>query len=314
MLTDILRDVHRQFADNDDGKVADYIPALADANPDHFGLAIVTTAGEIHAVGDADVLFTIQSASKPFTFGLAFEEFEEETYTRVGTEPSGEAFNSIALDADGKPFNPMINAGAISMCGLLHERHGDDAFDVILREYGRFAGAELGFDGDVYRSEIGTAHRNLALCHLMRHGDVVTGDVEAVVDLYTRQCAITVSATQLATMAATIANIGTNPVTDDQILSPLTVRHILSVMFTCGMYDYAGRWAVDVGLPAKSGVSGDVMAVVNRQIGIGLFSPPLDERGNSVRAIQSCVQLTEEFGLHAFEFSNRGSSLLSVYL
>ncbi len=133
-------------------------------------------------------------------------------------------------------------------------------------------------------------------------------------DLYTRQCSLTVTATQLATMAATLANVGTNPVTQDTIIDSLTVRHVLSLMFTCGMYDYAGRWAVDVGIPAKSGVSGGVMAVVNRQIGIGLYSPRLDEHGNSVRGIKACVQLAEEFGLHAFEFSNTGSSLLSVYL
>jgi glutaminase len=143
---------------------------------------------------------------------------------------------------------------------------------------------------------------------------VISEQVDEIVDLYTRQCAITVTATQLATMAATLANIGTNPVTGDTILSPLTVRHALSLMFTCGMYDYAGRWAVDVGLPAKSGVSGGVMAVVNRQIGVGMYSPRLDEHGNSVRAIKACVQLTEEFGLHAFEFSNTGSSMLGVYL
>jgi len=310
----MLLDIHRQLIDNGQGQVADYIPALASVDPSHFGLAIVATEGDIHSCGDADVPFTIQSVSKPFTLALVLEQFGEETYERVGTEPSGEAFNSIHLTADGKPFNPMINAGAIAMCGLMHDRYGDEAFDEIRRGYDRFAGSELGFDEDVYQSEISTAHSNRAIAHLMCHGNILSENVDGIVDLYTRQCSLTATATQLATMAATLANVGTNPVTHDSILSPVTVRDVLSLMFTCGMYDYAGKWAVEVGLPAKSGVSGDVLAVVNRQIGIGLYSPPLDDHGNSVRAIKSCIRLTEELGLHAFEFSNQGSSLLSVYL
>jgi glutaminase len=315
MIESILRDIYTRCRDDESGDVASYIPALAAVDPNEFGVAIVTTTGDVYQAGDADAPFTIQSVSKPFSFALAFEEYGDTTYDHVGTEPSGEAFNSIALDPNtGTPFNPMINAGAIAMSGLLHDRYGDGAFDAIQQGYGRFAGADLGFDQEICDSELATAHRNRAIAHLLRNGDVISEQVDEIVDLYTRQCAITVTATQLATMAATLANVGTNPVTGDTILSPLTVRHALSLMFTCGMYDYAGRWAVDVGLPAKSGVSGGVMAVVNRQIGVGMYSPRLDEHGNSVRAIKACVQLTEEFGLHAFEFSNTGSSILGVYL
>ena len=316
MLGEILQDVHAQVSEERGGEVASYIPALARAAPEDFGLAIVTTGGDVYTAGESETEFTIQSVSKPFTLALAFNRCgTERTYERVGTEPSGDAFNSVVLDpGTSVPFNPMINSGAISMTGLLRDTHGDATFAEIRGGYSRFAGAELGFDEEVYESELATAHRNRAIAHLMRSGGVVNDPVDELVDLYTRQCSLTVTATQLATMAATLANVGTNPITQDTIIDPLTVRHVLSLMFTCGMYDYAGRWAVDVGIPAKSGVSGGVMAVVNRQIGIGLYSPRLDEHGNSVRGIKACVQLAEEFGLHAFEFSNTGSSLLSVYL
>ncbi len=316
MLGEILKEVHAQVLEERGGEVASYIPALARAVPEDFGLAIVTTGGDVYTAGESETEFTIQSVSKAFTLALALNRCgTERTYEHVGTEPSGDAFNSVVLDPiTSVPFNPMINSGAISMTGLLRDIHGDDTFAEIRRGYSRFAGAELGFDEEVYESELATAHRNRAIAHLMRSGGVVNDPVDDLVDLYTRQCSLTVTATQLATMAATLANVGTNPVTQDTILDPLTVRHVLSLMFTCGMYDYAGRWAVDVGIPAKSGVSGGVMAVVNRQIGIGLYSPRLDEHGNSVRGIKACVQLAEEFGLHAFEFSNTGSSLLSVYL
>jgi len=316
MLGETLDHVHALVSEERGGDVASYIPALARAVPEDFGLAVVTTGGDVYTAGESETEFTIQSVSKPFTLALALNRCgPERTYERVGTEPSGDAFNSVVLDPDTSvPFNPMINSGAISMTGLLRDTHGDDTFAEIRRGYGRFAGAELGYDQEVYESELATAHRNRAIAHLMRGGGVVSDPVDELVDVYTRQCSLTVTATQLATMAATLANVGTNPVTQDTIIDPLTVRHVLSLMFTCGMYDYAGRWAVDVGIPAKSGVSGGVMAVVNRQIGIGLYSPRLDEHGNSVRGIKACVQLAEEFGLHAFEFSNTGSSLLSVYL
>ena len=316
MLGEILADVHTRASAEHAGEVASYIPALARADPDAFGLAIVTASGDVYTAGDAHAEFSIQSASKPFALALALAECgPEEVYGRVGTEPSGDAFNSVMLQPDtGRPFNPMINSGAIAITGLLRDRYGPDAFDQIARGFGRFAGGDLGFDEEVCESELATAHRNRAIAHLMRAGGAINDPVEEVVDVYTRQCSLTVSATKLATMAATLANVGTNPVSGDVVVDPLTVRHVLSLMFTCGMYDYAGHWAVDVGLPAKSGVAGGVMAVVNRQIGIGMYSPRLDEHGNSVRGILACVQLAEELGLHAFEFSNTGSSLLSVYL
>lgn len=316
MLAQILQQVYERVEPERHGEVADYIPALAEVDPESFGLAIVTTSGKVCTAGDADTPFTIQSVSKPFTLAMALAEHgPEKVFAHVGSEPSGDAFNSVTLHpATNLPPNPMVNSGAISMAGLVHARYGDDAFDQIRDTYRRFAGSDLGYSDEVYASEMDHAHRNRAIAHLLRGGEVIHGPPESVVSLYTQQCSQTVTATQLATMAATLANIGRNPITDDVIVDPLTVRHVLSMMLTCGMYDYAGHWAVNVGLPAKSGVGGGVMAVVNRQIGIGLYSPRLDPHGNSVRAIRACEELAEELGLHAFEFSNAGSSILSVYL
>ena len=316
MLGMILDGVLDSVADQDGGAVADYIPGLAKVDPEQLGMAMTTITGKTYSCGDADTPFTIQSVSKPFTFAIALEECGfDEVYQKVGTEPSGDDFNSVALNpATGVPFNPMINSGAIAMTGMLRDKHGPETMDVIRAKYSELAGADLEIDEDIFASEIDTGHRNHAIAYLLRAAGVLTDPVDEVLELYTHQCSLKVTAKQLSTMGATIANIGTNPLTKAVVVDPLVVRHVLSVMFTCGMYNYAGRWAVDVGLPAKSGVAGSVMAVVNRQIGIATFSPRLDERGNSVRGIKACVQLAEELGLHAFEFSNAGSAMLDVYL
>lgn len=316
MILSVLEEIHERHKGLMDGRVADYIPALARADPTHFGIAVVTADGQVFTVGDTEIPFTIQSVSKPFAFGMALEACgPEKTYQHVGTEPTGDSFNAITLnEKTNRPFNPMVNAGAISISALLHDACGEDPFGNILSAFGRLAGRELQLDETVFNSEKETGHRNRAMAHLMRYTNIIGDPVEEKLDLYFRQCAIRVTARDLAIMAATLANIGQNPLSKETVISPLHVRHVLSVMFTCGMYNYAGQWAVDVGLPAKSGVSGAIMAVVNRQIGIGIFSPPLDEHGNSVRGINACIDLAEEFGLHAFEFTNAGAGLLKAYI
>ena len=316
MLQNIVEVVYERHLKNNTGSVATYIPELAKAEPDHFGIAIATVDNGLATAGDVDVDFSLQSLSKPFAFGMALDIWgDEKTLKHVGTEPSGEAFNSIELDpGTRRPFNPMVNAGAISMTSLINEKFHDKSESEIVELFSKLASEKLSIDECVYQSEIKTADRNRALTYLMKSVDVIQSDAEKSLGLYTRQCSINVNARQLAIMAASLANIGNNPVTDENIYTPFTVRKILSVMFTCGMYDSAGQWAVDVGIPAKSGVSGGLMAVVNRQIGIGIFSPRLDAHGNSVRAIAACIDLAEELGLHAFEFSNQGSSILDVYL
>lgn len=316
LLQQIVDSVYDAHKSNQDGAVASYIPELAKADPEAFGIAITTIGNQTVTAGDVDVDFSIQSVSKPFVFGLALEEFGVEAVSRhVGTEPSGESFNAIELNPETRlPFNPMINAGAISVTGMIYDAFGTDSRDRILRLFSELSGDSVDIDESIYESEMVTASRNRALAYLMQSVGSFDAPIEEKLSAYFCQCSALVNARKLSMMAATLANIGTNPATGQTVYSPLTVRRILSVMFTCGMYDFAGRWAIDVGLPAKSGVSGCVMAVVNRQIGIGIWSPRLDAHGNSVRAIGACRNLAEELGLHAFEFSNRGSSILSMYI
>lgn len=291
---DALLDRH---AGLESGEVAMYIPELAIADPDLFGICLTTVDGAVYESGDTRDLFTIQSMSKPLTYGLALERFGEAAVrARVGVEPSGDAFNEISLaPTTGAPVNPMINAGAIACASLVG---GDDPFATIIDAYSRYAGRPVELNEAVYRSESETGHRNRAIVHLLRNFDVVSGDPEGSVDLYFRQCAISVDCRDLATIAATLANGGVNPVTGERAVSEDVVRSVLSVMTTCGMYDSAGEWLVSVGLPAKSGVSGGVMAVLPGRIGIGVYSPRLDSRGNSVRGIAVCRDLSQNLSLH----------------
>lgn len=284
------------------GEVATYIPELARADPRTFGIAVATVDGEVFAIGDAGEPFTIQSISKPLVFGLALEECGRDAVLgRVGVEPSGNPFNSVVVDAaSGRPFNPMVNAGAIVTTAMIA---GDDAgsrLEDVRAMFGRFAGRNLSIDERVLASERETGDRNRALAWLMRSFGVLEGDAQEIVDLYFAQCSVLVTCRDLAVMGATLANAGVNPVTAERAIGASHVTDVLSVMTTCGMYDHAGEWVFNVGLPAKSGVAGGVLAVLPGQLGIGVFSPALDERGNSVRGIGVCEQLSRDLRLHVF--------------
>ena len=312
-LQEALNRLHRKHANCDDGTVASYIPELAKANPDHFGIAVAEVDGEVWEVGETSVEFTIQSISKAFLFGLAVETHgRDAVLKRIGVEPSGEAFNSLELRSSRKPFNPMINAGAITDTGMVPGKNVRERMERILSLLSASAGRDLRVDPEVYRCEKETGHRNRAIGYLLKNVDLIDGDVEEVLDLYFQQCSVLVNARDLAIMGATLANLGTNPVTGKEVLSFDSVRDVLSVMFTCGMYDFAGEWAFRVGIPAKSGVAGGILAVINRQLGIGSYSPRLDDMGNSVRGIRFCTDLAEEMGLHVFNFSNVGSSFIKA--
>ncbi|WP_307437805.1 glutaminase A [Labrys monachus] len=312
----ILDDVYRRGLDQRDGALADYIPELARVEPESFGIAIATAKGKVYAVGDAEVAFTIQSVSKAFGYCLAIEQIgRAQVLQRVGVEPSGDAFNAIEFDPHTRrPYNPMVNAGAITVAGILHDRFGDGAFDFMMDRFSRAAGRPLGFDEKVYRSESETGHRNRAIAHLLLAGGIISEAVEAIVDLYFRQCSILVTAVDLARMGATLANMGENPMTGDQVFELQAVRDTQAVMFSCGMYDYSGNWIYDIGIPAKSGVGGGIVGVVNRQLGIGTYSPRLDRKGNSVRGVAAVAALSDELGLHAFDCTNVGSSLLGRFI
>ena len=286
--------MHDDLAQLAAGDVADYIPELADANPNSFGIAVATIDGEVFSVGDDNESFTIQSISKPLVFGMALDERGVDAVQAcVGVEPSGNAFNSIKVDSTNRPFNPMVNAGAIVTTGLLTGDDVDAERRRILDTFGEYAGRELTIDEKVFHSEALTGDRNRALAWLMRSFGVLDGDVHEIVDLYFSQCAIEVTVRDLAMIGATLANDGVNPASQRRAINAGHVSNVLSVMTTCGMYDNAGGWLYNVGLPAKSGVAGGLLAVLPGQLGIGVFSPPLDERGNTVRGMAVIEQLSQ---------------------
>src|SRR5260221_9489576 len=298
-LSQFLAQTHAALALEEGGAVADYIPELSKANPNHFGIALATTDGHIYEAGDTAASFTIQSISKAFVFALALEIFGPDRIAEaIGVEPSGDAFNSIRLNADNRPFNPMVNSGAIACSGLICEAKGDKAADYVRHMLGRFAGRDLDIDESVFNSESLTGDRNRAIAYLLRNYGIIKGNVSEVLDVYFRQCSVLVTARDLALMAATLANGGVNPLTGERVISPYTVSRTLSVMTSSGMYDFAGEWIYRVGLPAKSGVGGGILAALPAQFGLGSFSPLLDEHGNSVRGLKVCEALSGYFDLH----------------
>jgi glutaminase len=312
----LIDDLYTKYASLDEGEVATYIPELAKADPDRFGVSLVTADGRIFEAGDCDHRFTIQSVSKPFTFGIALEELgHEKVSSYVGVEPSGDTFNSIELQpGTNRPFNPMVNSGAIAVTALLHGRYGESTIDCMLDRLSTLAGRRLAIDEDVYASERRTGHRNRAIAHLLLNFGMLHSEAEAALDVYFKQCAIEVTCRDLAVMAASLSNMGRNPITGHIAYDPRVVKDMQSIMFSCGMYDYSGQWAYRVGVPAKSGVGGGIIAVVNRQLGIGTYSPRLDTFGNSRRGVEVCVQLASRLGLHVFDCLNTGSSYLSGIL
>ena len=310
-----LQTLHRKYLPLRDGAVASYIPELARANPDWFAICVVTTNGQQFGAGDVNQSFTIQSIAKPFVFGMALEAMGSEAVAqRVGVEPTGDAFNSlIRLDEDSKrPHNPMVNAGAIATADLIRGADPTERLRKLLTAFELYTGRPMNLDAAVFTSERSTGHRNRAIAHLMLNFGMISGDVDETLDLYFQQCSMLVTCQDLAMMAATLANGGVNPVTGKRALAAEHLRDVLSVMYTCGMYDYAGEWAYTVGVPAKSGVSGGILAVVPGRMGIAVFSPPLDERGNSVRGIRVCEEMSRELGLHVFASESARANALGV--
>lgn len=310
-LRTILSQLHEELAGVDEGTVADYIPELAKANPNWFAISIVTADGQTFDVGDVQQTFSIQSISKPFVFGMALEDQgREAVLQRVGVEPTGEAFNAIVLDeASNRPFNPMVNAGAIATADLVAGKDFPERVTRLIAMFARYTGRDVYIDNAVFMSERATGYRNRAIANLMRNFLMVGESFEESLELYFQQCSLLVTSHDLAVMGATLANGGVNPITGKRALESEYVKDVLSIMLTCGMYDYAGEWAFRVGIPAKSGVAGGVVAVVPGKFGIGVFSPRLDAKGNSVRGVRLCQELSSRFGLHAFEFGGTGESL-----
>lgn len=297
-----LDEVLQSVAADRTGVLANYIPELAEVDPERLGASIAMVDGELYASGDTDSLFTIQSISKPFVYALALADRGfEKVLDKVGVEPSGEPFNEISLeDSSGRPLNPMINAGAITTHSLVgtETMNRAERMERVISGLSAFAGRSLDVDEAVYSSEIEHAHRNLAIAHMLRSHDILTENPTGVVEGYTRQCSLLVTVQDLAMMAATLANYGTQPVTGEQVVPKTVVRQVLSVMFTCGMYNAAGDWATQVGIPAKSGVGGGIIGAVPGQLGLATFSPRLDVHGNSVRGVSLFERFSSDMGMH----------------
>jgi glutaminase len=278
------------------------IGELAGTDPDCFCIAVATVDGQVHAAGDRGHAFTLQSISKPFVYGLALDRFgREEVHRKVGVEPTGEAFNSIIeLEEDHLPYNPMVNSGAIAMSAMLHHAHPRRAAAQVMDMFGAYLGRTAKLHEAIELPLNGGGHRNRAIAHLLRHFDVIGDDIDGALELYARQCSVAATTPELALMAATLANGGVHPRTGRRAVSREHLRDILTLMFTCGMYDASGRWAYMVGLPAKSGVSGGVLAVVPGHMGLAVYSPRLDAHGNSVRGVEVCRALSAAWGLSLF--------------
>lgn len=297
-----LSSLHAELSQLDAGDVATYIPELGRADPHSFGLAIVTANADSYEAGDSREEFSIQSVSKPFVYAMALmDRGLDAVVDRVGIEPTGDPFNAVTLsEATGRPLNPMVNAGAILTSSLVAGDSVAERRERIVSGLSAFAGRRLSVDPHVMASEFGTSNRNRAISYLMRGSGALELDVEEALEGYIAQCSVLVTALDLATMSATLAAGGRNPITGDQVVPDHLIAPVLSIMATCGMYDGAGAWLYRVGLPAKSGVSGGVITALPNQLGVAAWSPLLDEHGNSVRGVRAMEALSTDLALHVF--------------
>jgi glutaminase len=283
----VVREAYEKFKGDTSGKNADYIPYLAQVNPKLFGIAIVTADDQVLTLGDVDYSFSIQSISKVFTLALAMEELgPDKVFQKIGSEPTGRPFNSVlaVVDMPTHTGNPLVNAGAIATTSLISGNDENERWNKILAFYGEVAGEPLTLIDEVYKSEAATNTGNKALAMLLAKYERIYSDPFESVDIYTKQCSVGVNASQLARMGATLANNGINPATHRQVIKSEDIPHVLATMTMAGLYDSSGYWAWHVGLPAKSGVGGGIVAVAPGKGAIAVFAPPLDEAGNSVKA------------------------------
>lgn len=299
----LVHEAHRRYADDRSGTVADYIPVLAEVDPELFGLAVIEVDGGLHDAGNALHPFSIQSISKMFVYALAIQEHGHERVREiVGVNNTGLAFNSLmALELNaGHPMNPMVNAGAIATTALAPGATAVEKWERIREGLSAFAGRSLSLDGVVYASEAETNERNRAMGWLLRSYGRLDGDPDEVVDVYTRQCALSVTAHDLAVMGATLADGGVNPVTGERVVSAEVCRDTLAVVASTGLYERSGEWLFEIGLPAKSGVAGGIVAVSPGKGAVAGFSPRLDSAGNSVRSQLAIGHLSRALGLNLF--------------
>lgn len=288
--TQLLEQAHQKFKGNHEGKVADYIPALATYSPDNFAITLATVDGKIYQVGDVKKAFPMESLSKVFTLALAMEQRgPQEVLDKLGASATGLPFNSgLAIElTKGAPENPLVNAGAMSTVSLIEAKDKTDRWNTILNNLNAWADASLTFNEPVFKSEMETNQHNQALAMLMASYNSFYGDTREAVEIYTRQCSVDITVEQLAKMGAVLANKGKSPFNGKQLLNERYVPQVLAEMAIAGLYDGSGKWLYTVGIPAKSGVGGGMVAIVPGQYAIAVYSPPLDAAGNSVRAQQT---------------------------
>lgn len=305
----VVREAYEKFRDDSTGKNADYIPYLAKVDSKLFGIAVVTTDNQVLAMGDTKYSFSIQSISKVYTLALAMEELGADTvFQKIGSEPTGRAFNSpiAVVDMPTHTGNPFVNAGAIATTSLISGKGANDKWNKILAFYSKAAGEKLQLIDEVYQSEAATNTGNKALSYLLAKYDRIYADPFESVDIYTKQCSVGVNAVQLAEMGATLANNGINPATGQRVIKEEDVPHILSAMAMAGLYDGSGGWAWKVGLPAKSGVGGGIVAIAPGKGAIAVFAPPLDEAGNSVKAQKVIDYVADRLNYNLFSPSSVG--------
>src|SRR6202012_115787 len=299
----IVKEAYEKFKGDTRGKNADYIPYLAQVDSKMFGIAIVTTDNRVITVGDVNYSFSIQSIAKVFSLALALEEFgPDKVFEKIGSEPTGRPFNSpvAVVDMPTHTGNPYVNAGAIATVSLISGSTADEKWNKILNFYSKVAGEKLVLIDEVYKSEAATNTGNKALSYLLAKYDRIYADPFESVDVYTKECSVGVNAVQLARMGATLANNGKNPATGEQVIKAEDVPYILSTMMMAGLYDGSGGWAWRVGLPAKSGVGGGIVAVIPGKGAIAVFAPPLDDAGNSVKAQEVIDYVAQKLNYNLF--------------
>lgn len=299
----VVKEAYEKFKSDTSGKNADYIPYLAQVDPKMFGIAVVTTDNQALSIGEVNYKFSIQSISKVYTLALAMNELgPERVFERIGSEPTGRAFNSpiAVVDMPSHTGNPLVNAGAIATTSLISGKTADEKWNKILDFYSRAAGDRLSLIDEVYKSEAATNAGNKALSMLLAKYDRIYSDPFESVDVYTKQCSVGVNVIELARMGATLANNGVNPATGEQVIKPENVPYVLSVMMMAGLYDGSGGWAWKVGLPAKSGVGGGIVAVAPGKGAIAVFSPRLDDAGNSVKAQRVIEYVANKLNFNLF--------------
>ncbi len=305
----IVDEAYNKFKGDTRGKNADYIPVLAKVDSKLFGIAVVSTDNQVVTAGDVKTAFSIQSIAKVFSLALAMEEQgADKVFEKIGSEPTGRAFNSpvAVVDMPTHTGNPLVNAGAIATVSLISGKTPEEKWNKILGFYGRAAGEKLALIDEVYKSEAATNTGNKALSYLLAKYDRIYSDPVQSVDVYTKECSVGVTALQLAKMGATLANNGRNPATGQQVIKSENVPEILSAMMMAGLYDGSGGWAWHVGLPAKSGVGGGLVAVMPGKGAIAVFAPPLDEAGNSVKGQEVIQYVANKLDLNLFSPASVG--------